>query len=425
MIVWGSVIYDVEDGIFKMWYQTYNPSMLPPENTLVCYAVSQDGIRWEKPDLGIYEYHGSKKNNIVFKNNVRTGEWAKEYHLTEKLGTACMDSPSIIKDIYSKNPKEQYKMIFHEWKRFKNKMGRMPGIYSVYSSDGLKWKKNSRPLVNAGDRNSLMFDYKIKKYVIFTRPGDFDKFPLRTVACFGSKNFKDWQGGREILIPDKHDPPETEFYGMVGFNYYDLYIGFLEMFHVVSRRLDTQLVFSYDGFQWFRTEKRQTFLSCGDVGEFDYSWAFPANSPPVRVGEELYIWYGGRKTLHWAKLPFYHLGAIGLSTIRIDGFCSLKAEEKEGWLVTKPVVITGRFLAVNVSVREGYLEAEIVKPNGEQIPGFSRKDFDRVENEDVTYRKLTWQRKSDLKAITGKPVRVKFYLKNAEIYSFWMSEGSY
>ena len=43
--VWGSVLYDDEEGIFKMWYRTF-------EGSPRCYATSKDGVSWDKPDLG-------------------------------------------------------------------------------------------------------------------------------------------------------------------------------------------------------------------------------------------------------------------------------------------------------------------------------------------------------------------------------------
>ena len=59
------VIQDREQGLYKMWYQMIVPK--PGDNQSRChYAVSQDGIRWEKPALGIVEFEGSKENNITF-----------------------------------------------------------------------------------------------------------------------------------------------------------------------------------------------------------------------------------------------------------------------------------------------------------------------------------------------------------------------
>jgi len=34
----------------------------------LCYAVSTDGIDWEKPDLGLLEFGGNKRNNILMRH---------------------------------------------------------------------------------------------------------------------------------------------------------------------------------------------------------------------------------------------------------------------------------------------------------------------------------------------------------------------
>ena len=39
-----------------------------------CYAESDDGIHWRKPELGLIEFNGSKKNNIMFADNLTDGE---------------------------------------------------------------------------------------------------------------------------------------------------------------------------------------------------------------------------------------------------------------------------------------------------------------------------------------------------------------
>ena len=33
---------------------------------VTCYAESKDGITWTKPELGLFEFDGSKANNIVW-----------------------------------------------------------------------------------------------------------------------------------------------------------------------------------------------------------------------------------------------------------------------------------------------------------------------------------------------------------------------
>ena len=52
----------IEDGVYKMWYD----AIAQDGSRWLCYATSTDGVHWEKPDLGLVEFDGSKANNIVF-----------------------------------------------------------------------------------------------------------------------------------------------------------------------------------------------------------------------------------------------------------------------------------------------------------------------------------------------------------------------
>ena len=63
----SSVIFDAAVGKFRMWYAAIvNGHATPDLPELMCYAESDDGVRWVKPALGIVEYRGSRDNNIVY-----------------------------------------------------------------------------------------------------------------------------------------------------------------------------------------------------------------------------------------------------------------------------------------------------------------------------------------------------------------------
>ena len=70
-LLYGTVMRDEEEGVFKAWYETMNhfryTQNIFPESTYICYATSRDGIHWQKPSLGLIAYRGSKENNIVVK----------------------------------------------------------------------------------------------------------------------------------------------------------------------------------------------------------------------------------------------------------------------------------------------------------------------------------------------------------------------
>src|SRR5690349_21239524 len=56
-LLYGTVLRDEEEGIWKMWYSTMNHfrygQKIFPESTYLCYATSRDGLRWTKPNLGV------------------------------------------------------------------------------------------------------------------------------------------------------------------------------------------------------------------------------------------------------------------------------------------------------------------------------------------------------------------------------------
>jgi hypothetical protein len=55
---------------YRMYYRGSHGVYMPDgyhqaHRQVYCYAESKDGIHWTKPDLGLFEFDGSKKNNIV------------------------------------------------------------------------------------------------------------------------------------------------------------------------------------------------------------------------------------------------------------------------------------------------------------------------------------------------------------------------
>ena len=74
----------------------------------LCYAVSKDGIHWEKPELGLAEFEGATSNNIV----------------TRRRGVA-----GIYKDDRDPDTARRYKMFFSASR----------GTFVAFSPDGLHW----------------------------------------------------------------------------------------------------------------------------------------------------------------------------------------------------------------------------------------------------------------------------------------------
>ena len=231
----GAVIYDKEEHIFKMWYNSLPTNSKPDIQELLCYATSKDGIHWVRPALNIVEYHGSKANNIVLK-------W-------------CSWTCSVVKDEHEPDRSKRYKLAYWNWHDPKTN-----GIWAAFSPDGIHWdiyKDNPVvPVAASGDTFTVMQDPVTQKFWLYHKSA---MLPLRKVAPMVSDDFIHWKND-ELLEQDDRDPPDTEFYGLSPFPYADQYLGFLWVFHAYTQQIDVQLVSSRDGRTWERSVHRRIFL---------------------------------------------------------------------------------------------------------------------------------------------------------------------
>jgi hypothetical protein len=105
-------------------------------------------------------------------------------------------------------------------------------------------------------------------------------------------------------------------------------------------------------------------------------------------------------------------------TLRTDGFISVNAGADGGELRTKPLIFAGDALSINFSTgAAGSLRVEIQDASGQALPGFGLDDCQAVIG-DAIERRVTWKNTSDLAAIAGKPVRLRFAMRECDLYSF-------
>jgi hypothetical protein len=109
-------------------------------------------------------------------------------------------------------------------------------------------------------------------------------------------------------------------------------------------------------------------------------------------------------------------------TLRIDGFVSVHAPLAGGELITRPVRFAGNQLALNVSTSAaGSVRVEIQDSGGEPLPGFALADCHEVYGDDLE-RPVAWKGNADLAALAGQPVRLRFAVRDADLYSFRFRE---
>ena len=402
VIVYGSVLPAPDGQRYQMWYQTYAVFESPQgrwKRAHFCYAESNDGVHWEKPELGLVEFEGSKTNNIF-----ATG-----------LGTI-----NVAIDMADPREERRYKMLYSGH----GKRG-IAGMYVGFSPDGIHWEFPEDPVcTDASDRLTLLIDHDLDvPYVTFNRRhGAAQRYRSRIIYRAESHDFTHWTDPEPLLIPDLEDSPDVQFYGMPTFRYRDLYIGGLKRLWSSIDHIDTELVISRDTRNWNRT--RQTFLPVGEKGAWDSSWVGLASSAPIERDGSLYLYHEGRPQSHGQHYPFPQ-GNIGLAVIPKDRFGGLETGSAEGFVVTKPFTCSGD-IRVNVNakistgpaenwVRGGSAYAEVLDETGCVVLGFAYDDADRMEG-DLKDHQTTWNGRS-AGSLKGRTISLRIYLTNARLYA--------
>lgn len=410
LFLWGTAMYDRDESQFHMWYQTLSPLARPGKDRFVCYAVSKDGINWEKPSLGLVEFNGSRDNNIV----VDPGP--------------ALDSPSVVFDPEDSKPNRRYKMIYRA------ASSGTVGLYAAFSPDGIHWTKMEEPVAPGhGDRTNAFFTRDMNgKFVVLTRkPNMMADYNTRCVYRIESEDFIHWGPAELVMKPDLADGPNMQFYSMTGFVYGDQYLGVLERMHGIPDVLDEELTVSRDGYTWQRVDRTQTFLA--REREWEGNWVHVASNPPIEHQGRLWWFYCGRTFRHGASLP-HRESRIGLATSRIDGFVSIEAGPEEGRLLTKPLLWPGGDLVINADTRtslvdyfrtfHGEVRVAVLDAEGHELDGYSVEKaipfVGDTENREgsMDYHRPQWSSGRSLRELEGRRIRLAFYIRYARLYSF-------
>ncbi|MCK5527668.1 MAG: hypothetical protein KAJ05_11005 [Candidatus Latescibacteria bacterium] len=432
----GTVVQE-PSGRLRMYYTGYVGGM-PFEDPLAnplclhCVAYSGDGLHWEKPGLGLYPYQGRTDTNMV---------------LPCRPEVTRYDQMSVIYDARDPDPTRRWKMgVKHSGKGlFVNDpadprhalIGPGPyegaGYYAYFSEDGLRWRQHPEPIMTDGwslrreewplrgvaENQSVMFDSVRNKFVAFVRIWDCrtgQPGVWRARAICESDDFIHWTTPRVLFLPLEDDEPGLQFYSSNGWNYESMYLGLLRCYRFGStHQVYFQLVSSRDGIHWERAADRRPFIPNGSQGAVDGGYHSDFSNPPIRMGDELWFYYGSTQ---FGKNVRPYIGGICLAKLRVDGFASMEGGVRTGSLVTRPLDFSGKTVTINVAPRTGgSVVVEALDRHGGAIAGFGSQDALPVTGDGISVS-VRWRDPADLAALQGRTVRLKFYLTNAGLYSF-------
>ena len=407
------------DGAFRMWYVGTRNSSKPR----ACYAESSDGIHWERPELGICEYDGSKKNNIIIQPEYPEG---------------FIDDIAVI---YEPDDEWPYKLLYWDSMDVNPKNW---GIFASRSKDGIHFESLGNVLPTWDDRFSAVSEKVGGKYRVYGRGRllsekdssgymktefSLDKFPrTRPVVYTESEDLIHWTPAEHIMKTGTDDPYQMQYYSLAPFRYEGIWLADLLRMHMVPDVLDPELVWSYDAKNWNRSIGRQPFIPLGPKGSFDSVWLNLPGNPPIINHNHLWFYYSGRSGGHGVQFPMAY-GAIGLATLRIDGFCSLQSVDRAGAVLTKPMTWVAGDLLLNVDPRRditghhsdvtcGRVSVEIRDEQNNPIEGYRFSDCNPIVKNTRNSSEVTWKDGRSARELAGKRIRLFFEIQDAHLYSF-------
>lgn len=402
----------IKDGdLFRLYYRGIREvGNDGSESEVTCYAESHDGKLWRKPELGIHKSDGSEKNNIILANAAP---------VTHNF------SPFLDKNPNAKSS-ERYKALGGIKKS---------GLKAYASADGIHWKiLTDKPVITEGDfdsQNVTFWSESEGKYICYLRSSAIssDKKKYRSVSRTTSSDYINWTKPEPMLFGDV---PYDHLYTQQTSPYYrapQIYIAigarFMPGRQVVS---DEQAVILNVNPKYYKDCSDAIFMTTRGGNVYDRSflesiirpeiglenWVSRSNYPALNIVEtsdkEMSVYVNESYAQEGAHLKRY--------SMRIDGLVSINANMNEGSIITKPMLFDGSNLEINYSTSAaGFVKVEILDAAGKSIPGFSKDDSAEIIGNEIN-RTVSWKNGQSVSAVAGKPIRLKFYLKDADLYSF-------
>ena len=400
----------IKDGdLYRLYYRGLSVDGADGSNAeCTCYAESNDGVHFTRPNLGLFEVHGTRDNNAVLHDMPP---------FSHNFAPLVDTRPGI-------PPEERYKALAGVSNS---------GLAAFVSADGIHWRKmREEPVITKGafdSQNVAFWSESEQCYVCFFRTWSETNYGgFRSISRTTSPDFLNWAEPAEMSFGDT---PREHLYTNQTRPYFrapHIYISTAARF-MQGRRVvpadqaatlgvkpedlgdcsDTVLMTSRGGNRYDRTfmegfvhpgiglsnwTTRTNYAACGVV-------------PTSDTEMSMYVQRGyGQQAQYLQRLA-----------LRIDGFVSVKAPYAGGEFKTKPLQFTGNKLAINYSTSAaGSIWVEIQNDAGTPLPGYAREDADEIIGDEIAHT-VTWKGSSDLAQLAGKAIRLRFVMKDADLYS--------
>lgn len=377
-------------------------------NEVTCYAESSDGINIVKPELGLFSVGGSKANNVVLADAAPVN-----HNFSPFLDTRG----GVAKD-------ERFKALGGTEKS---------GLVAYVSGDGIRWRKlQDEAVFGKGlfdSQNVAFWSESEDCYLCYFRTWSGKGYSgFRSVSRTTSKDFMHWTEPVEMSFGDTQQEHlytnQTHAYFRAGHIYVAIAARFLPGRQVVgdeeAKRLNVNLNYFKDCSDAVLMTSRggdvydRTFME-GFIrpGIGLQNWVSRSNYPALNVVQtsdsEMSIY-----VQHDYAQPTAHLRRYSL---RLDGFSSIEAPYEGGSMTTRLFVFKGKKLLLNFATSApGFVRVEVQDAKGIAIEGFSVDDCDEMIGNYIG-RGVSWRGRSDVSSLAGEAIRLKFVMKDANLYS--------
>jgi hypothetical protein len=419
-----SVLKDGEQ--FRYYYrgtQRLNDGINKFAHMVTCCILSPDGITWQRPSFGLVEFNGSKDNNIIWKNDLTDGFKGYSACFMVSLNT----NPEA-------RPEERFIALAHTQEASIGEDGKPIGRHVILTSaDGVHFTLKPDPVLEMSRSDAggdvVFWDTNLQRYVAYMRGyrnletgaiTGYGQGGVRQVIRSTSPDLAEWSKPELVSFGDS---PVENIYTCMPEQYFrapHLYIAlgtrFMEERKAVKEFWrkgvnEGVLLSSRDGITWDRTFM-EAFVRPGRDRENWTSRAFYLTKGIVQTAPDEMSIYWFEHADHGPKDMRVRRGAL-----RLDGFVSVNGPYAGGEMVTKPLVFQGSRLVLNyATAAAGSIQVELQDEQGTPIPGFTLADFPETYGDEIE-GVAAWKTTSDVSPLAGKPVRLRFVLKDADVYS--------
>ena len=404
-----------KDGsLYRMYYRGWHFDTIKQfTESVTCYAESKDGIHWIKPELGLFEFNGSKRNNIIW-----------------PAGPASHNFAPFIDTNPACKPSQKYKSL--------GGTSESKGILAFQSADGIHWAPlQAKPVITHGAFDSLntaSWDAARQCYVVYQRGNS--ETCARDILMTTSKDFIQWTPPVFLKYPGA---PIQQLYTNAISSYYrapHILFGFPMRYVSVSWPpkegshlspimpankdpdhcvTDSLFMTSRDGLNFHRWS--EALIRPGFQRE---RWATRTNLTARGVVPTQSDIPGAPNELSIYSTEGYICDTparLRRFSIRMDGFVSVHANFQGGEMITRPLKFTGKKLSINVSTSAaGSIRVEIQDAAGKPIPGFALDDCPEIFCDQID-RVVAWKSGSDVSKLAGQLIRLRFVMKDADLYA--------